>query len=365
MYGFLLILLIPIAGLSYLSWHLWCILPMPSSIKWTVIILCWLAVLLLFVSIGSVLDHLPMALASIIYNVSTSSIFVLLYGVMLFLLLDIGRLVRLIPRSWLYSNWISTAAIVIFLTAVFVYGNRNYNRKVRQSISVGTDKNIKKDLRLVLVSDLHLGYHNRADEFRRWVDMINSEQPDAVLIAGDIIDRSVRPLREDSMATIFRQINAPIYASMGNHEFYAGVSEAEKFYADAGITLLRDSTVLTRDNLRIIGRDDRTNVLRKRVKQLVADIGNDEFTILLDHQPYHLEEAERAGIDYQFSGHTHHGQVWPISWITDAIYEDAFGIWQRGHTQYYVSSGLGIWGGKFRIGTRSEYIVLTIKKNSN
>jgi predicted MPP superfamily phosphohydrolase len=86
------------------------------------------------------------------------------------------------------------------------------------------------------------------------------------------------------------------------------------------------------------------------------------FTILLDHQPYHLEDAEQVGIDFQFSGHTHYGQVWPISWIEDAIYEDVFGPYQRGGTQYYVTSGLGIWGAKFRIGTRSEYLVVNIRK---
>ena len=86
------------------------------------------------------------------------------------------------------------------------------------------------------------------------------------------------------------------------------------------------------------------------------------FLILLDHQPYHLEQAERQHIDFQFSGHTHHGQVWPISWITESIYECAFGAHKRGHTNYYVSSGLGIWGGKFRIGTRSEYVVLNLQR---
>ena len=45
----------------------------------------------------------------------------------------------------------------------------------------------------------------------------------------------------------------------------------------------------------------------------------------MDHQPYHLEEAEQAGVDFQLSGHTHYGQVWPVSWIEDRIYEDAFG----------------------------------------
>ena len=67
-----------------------------------------------------------------------------------------------------------------------------------------------------------------------------------------------------------------------------------------------------------------------------------KYTILLDHQPYHLEDAERYGVDFQFSGHTHYGQVWPISWIEDRMYEDAFGSLQKGNTHYYVSSGIGI-----------------------
>ena len=149
--------------------------------------------------------------------------------------------------------------------------------------------------------------------------------------------------------------------------------KARRFYREAGITLLQDS-VAKIGNLCIIGRDDRTNMQRKslamimeeaRKKGFISDLhhgkSSDEFFILLDHQPYHLEEAEQNGIDFQFSGHTHHGQVWPVSWVTDALYEKAYGSLQKGNTQYYISSGLGIWGGKFRIGTQSEYVVLTIE----
>ena len=74
-----------------------------------------------------------------------------------------------------------------------------------------------------------------------------------------------------------------------------------------------------------------------------------------------MEEAEEAGIDFQFSGHTHRGQVWPLSWVTDAMYEKSWGHHIRGNTRYYISSGLGIWGPKIRIGTRSEYLVLHIE----
>jgi predicted MPP superfamily phosphohydrolase len=74
-----------------------------------------------------------------------------------------------------------------------------------------------------------------------------------------------------------------------------------------------------------------------------------------------LERTAAAGVDFQFSGHTHYGQVWPISWIEDAIYECAYGSLTKGNTRIYVSSGIGIWGGKFRIGTQSEYVVLMLK----
>ena len=171
------------------------------------------------------------------------------------------------------------------------------------------------------------------------------------------------------MAEEFHRLQAPVYACLGNHEYYSGEPGARQFYADAGIHLLRDSVAQVGDLL-VIGRDDRTNPHRKPLKKIIAEAnsklpslggaGGGPF-ILLDHQPYHLEQAERQHIDFQFSGHTHHGQVWPISWITESIYECAFGPYKKGHTDYYISSGLGIWGGKFRIGTRSEYVVVTIK----
>lgn len=66
-----------------------------------------------------------------------------------------------------------------------------------------------------MLSDLHLGYHNRREELHRWVDMINGEHADAILIAGDIIDMSIRPLKEERMYEEFRRLNAPVYASYG------------------------------------------------------------------------------------------------------------------------------------------------------
>ena len=356
-------LLLPLAALGYVGWHVWCLLPLSWIWKTAVVAAMVGAFLLMFAGIWRTTDRMPMPLATLVYEVGTSSLIVLLYLVMLFLVLDLGRLVHLLPRTLFYHNWWTVGGIAFFMFGLFLYGNLHYRHKYREELALHSDK-VAKPVKVVMMSDLHLGYHNQREELHRWVEMVNAEKPDVILIAGDIIDGSMRPLVEQRMHEEFRQFSAPVYACLGNHEYYSGEPAAQQFYRDAGIHLLQDSAAVVGD-LCIIGRDDRTNMHRQSLGKIAGTHASElaaHFSILLDHQPYHLEQAEQQHIDFQFSGHTHHGQVWPASWVTEAIYECAFGAHQRGRTRYYVSSGLGIWGGKFRIGTRSEYVVATISR---
>lgn len=361
---FYLLLIIPVLGQAYTCWRFWHLLPLPVWLKICVMLILCAAFTCLFVLYGLGPERLSMKAATFTYEVGNSWLIILLYCVMLFLLLDLLRLVRLLPASFLESSTTGSILILGFLTLIFSYGHWKYNHKERVSVELKTAKDITRNYRIVLLSDLHLGYHNRRAELARWVSMINKEKPDAILIAGDIIDVSVKPLIADSMAAEFRKLQAPVYACLGNHEYYSGDSLASTFYRDAGIRLLRDESAVIGDDICIIGRDDRTNVHRKSLATLAKATSPRHFSILLDHQPYHLERTQNAGIDFQFSGHTHHGQVWPISLITELIYEDAFGPLRRGKTFFYVSSGMGIWGGKFRIGTQSEYIVAEISRKT-
>lgn len=356
---FLTFTLLPLSALAYIGWHIWCLLPLSWIWKLLILILMTGAFLLLFTGIMRTTDRMPMPIAIAAYEIGTSSLIILLYLFMLFLVLDLGRLLHLVPRTLLYNNWWTAGGIALGMFVVFLYGNLHYQHKHREELQLTTQKQIAKPLKLVMMSDMHIGYHNRRSGLHRWVDMINAEQPDLILIAGDIIDGSMRPLIEQQMHEEFRRLKAPVYACIGNHEYYSGEPRARQFYKDAGIHLLQDSCTVVGD-LCIIGRDDRTNMHRDSLGVLMKKADRSKYCILLDHQPYHLDQAERQQVDFQFSGHTHHGQVWPISWITEHVYECAFGPHQRGRTQYYVSSGLGIWGGKFRIGTRSEYVVVTL-----
>lgn len=362
----ILFLVMPLIAIAYIGWHVWTLLPLSALWKCSVITVGLLSFVILFLNFRRQFDSLPLPLARAAYEVGTSSIFVLLYLVMIFLILDMGRLCHVVPRSLLFSNGYTAVAILLLVSGLFFYGNQHYKNKVRVELELPSQKQLAKDYKVVMASDLHIGYHNPRKELARWVDLMNAEAPDFILIAGDIIDGSMRPLLEERMAEEFRRLKAPVYACLGNHEFYAGNAQARQFYKNAGLHLLVDETIVIDDCIVIVGRDDHTNRRRKPIGELLNAISADSlsshplYTIVLDHQPYNLEKAEEAGADFQLSGHTHRGQMWPISWITDFLYECSWGIYQRGNTRYYVSSGLGIWGGKFRIGTQSEYVVATI-----
>ena len=363
----ILLLLLPLVALSYIAWHVWVLLPLSAWLKSLIIFVGVLSFAMLFLNFRRVFDGMPLSVARMAYEVGTSSIFILLYLVMLFLLLDLGRLVHLVPKAFLYHNGYTAIGIFVLVFGLFLYGNLHYNNKVRVPLELKSQKPLPREYKIVMASDLHIGYHNPRKELARWVDMINEENPDFILIAGDIIDGSMRPLIEEKMHEEFHRLKAPVYACLGNHEYYTGSPEAQQFYKDAGIHLLIDSVAQVDSCITIIGRDDRTNMRRKPVKDLVSSLHTPHsslhgtYTIVLDHQPYNLDRAEAAGVDFQLSGHTHRGQVWPISWITDRVYECSWGSHKRGNTQFYVSSGIGIWGGKFRIGTQSEYVVATLR----
>lgn len=283
--------------------------------------------------------------------------------------MDLVKVTHLVPRETLNQytkeNWFSFGLIVGFIALLMICGYLKYRVKERVELAISVDKKAEKlnSLKIVALSDLHLGYGIGRDELRHWVDLINKEEPDIVLIAGDIIDSSLRPVLQAKMWENFREIKSKygIYTIMGNHEYISGAGGSREFFQQAGINLLKDSSVLIDSTFYVVGRDDRTNTGRKPLSEIVAPLDKTKPIILLDHQPYNLEEAENNQIDFQFSGHTHRGQIWPISLVTDFLYEKSYGSLKKGKTEIYVSSGMGIWGGKFRIGTQSEYVVINMK----
>ncbi|GHT34819.1 metallophosphatase [Bacteroidia bacterium] len=301
--------------------------------------------------------------APTLYRAATAWFFIALYLLLIFLAMDLLRL-ALPMQKILNGNLITLGALALVMTAVFTCGYIHYKDKKRVELSITVGAKNLSPLRIVAISDLHLGYTIDKTELDQWIKLINAEHPDLVLIAGDIKDNNLRPLTEQNMAASFRNIKSKYgtFACSGNHEYIGDTTKMTNFFRDANITLLRDSSVLINNRFYIIGREDRSRPHRRPLAGIVkAGCPLPLPIILLDHQPFHLEEAEQNNITLQISGHTHHGQVLPLSWITNLMYETAHGYLRKGNTHIYVSSGIGIWGGKFRIGTQSEYAVIEMK----
>ncbi len=247
-----------------------------------------------------------------------------------------------------------TAISVISLVAVIViYGfiNAHVIRVRTFDINVPKEAGGRKNLNVVMASDIHLSSIINNGRIRAIVDKINSLSPDIVLLPGDILDGDLNPVVRQNLGEALRQIKAPlgVYAITGNHEYIGGVEKACKYIGDHGVKILRDSTAFIDGSFYVVGREDLSARKRKPLSELMENVDKKFPVILMDHQPFHLEEAEENGVDLQLSGHTHYGQMWPFNYITKMVYEMAYGYKVKGNTNIYVSSGVGTWGPPIRV----------------
>lgn len=305
--------------------------------------------------------------AAILYKVGTGWLMLIVYAFLLALVSDIllillGSFLKNNTQEILSLDKWQACFIVAGTLLIAGIGNVNYYRKKVVKLDLETEKPLNTTTKILVLSDLHLGHAISKKELQRWVAFINKQEVDLVLFAGDIIDNSLLPLTYYELDVLLREIKSKygVYACLGNHEYLANVEMSLAFLAKSNIRVLRDEVVeVLEGQIQVIGRDDKSNPNRKTLNDLVQPNPN-KVQILLDHQPYHLAAAAEQQIDFQFSGHTHRGQVWPFSWITDYLFEKSHGYLRKETTQYYISSGLGIWGGRYRIGTQSEYVLVTL-----
>lgn len=340
------------------------------------------AFILLVISypIGRTLERLlPSATSEFIAKVGAFWLGAMLYLTLLFLLFDLVKLIfnyTGFPSLLNPSNGMTQLRKVVIgiyaITAIVLtagYINALYPR-VNQ-IKITTNKNIDgyESLKIGMASDIHLGTIITNGRLERFVRMMNEQNPDIILLAGDIFDEDLGPVIQNDMGNILRQLNAPlgVYAVTGNHEYIGGVDPAVEYLEKYNIRVVRDTTIVVEGLLNVVGREDRQSqvmggLTRKPLDKIVSGIDNSLFTILLDHQPYNLNEAVENGIDLQLSGHTHHGQMFPLNRVTKAIFEVSRGLKKIENTYVYVSTGFGTWGPPVRVGNRPEVAVIEVVK---
>ena len=330
------------------------------SLGWKfVFALCyWIATLALVFTFFVRNVELPESISQGLFSIGSTWLVFTLYMVLALLMTDIARL--FLPAFKPYGFIASLGFTVCLLT----YGYFNYKHPDIVRLDIALEKPLPGGpMKVVAISDVHLGNGTRKPQLKKFVEMINAEKPDLIIIGGDLIDNSLLPLYQQKMEEELNQLKAPmgIYLAPGNHEYISGMEECERFLKNTPIRLLRDTIVSLPNGLQLIGRDDRSNRRRLPIVRLLEKADTTKPTLLIDHQPYEVAKKDSLGIDIQFSGHTHRGQVWPMSLLVDNMYEQSHGYRKWPHSHVYVSSGLSLWGPPFRIGTDSDMAVMTIQ----
>ena len=206
-------------------------------------------------------------------------------------------------------------------------------------------------------------------------DDINSkENPDFVLLGGDIVDErtTLQQMQQTFQALSTIQNQYGIYYVYGNHDQALYASQPaftpeilKQTIEQNNIHILCDDSIRIQDEITLIGRDDRSHQ-RVSTSDLLQNVSSDDFLLLMDHQPVELDTNNQLQIDLQVSGHTHGGQMFPVGILSEwlGFGEMNYGYRQLSHMQVVVSSGIAGWGYPLRTGSQSEYLIINIQSQS-
>jgi predicted MPP superfamily phosphohydrolase len=220
-------------------------------------------------------------------------------------------------------------------------------------------------LRIVQISDVHLGLIVRHKRLARILAAVKAADPDILVSTGDLVDGQINNL--EGLAEMLQAIRPRYgkYAVTGNHEFYAGLPESLAFTQRAGFRMLRHEGVMVTDGFNIAGVDDPAGSYFKEQRQssekeMLLQLDRENFTLLLKHRP--AADTDSLGLfDLQLSGHTHKGQIFPFNIITLLYFPIHWGCLNPvDHCYLYVSRGSGTWGPPIRFLSPPEVTLIEL-----
>jgi len=298
----------------------------------------------------------------------------LMYLVLIVLLSDliigVARLLKIISKETLRAPRFRLARLYSLLMIpiiIVILGVVNYHhlRIHEYAIEVPRRSAQIERLKIAFAADFHLGEMTDDHFLERFVAKINAGKPDIVLFGGDVLEGGGREEDLDRFETEFRQIKSKygVYGVPGNHERYGG--NRSDFFIKSGIRLLQDVVIEIDGAFCLAGRNDGRPRNRKSIDELLRNAPPDLPLILLDHRPVDFDRVSQSGVDIQLSGHTHHGQLFPLNFLTQRRYELSWGYMKKRQTHFFVTSGVQIWGPPVRTVGASEILVIDILFRSN
>jgi predicted MPP superfamily phosphohydrolase len=306
----------------------------------------------LFYPIASVLERaLSDRFSGIFYALAASWVgvsFFLLWGIIIYQVLD---LFYEIPPM-------GAGAVIVTLTAL-VSGYSIYNAfrlKIKESdIFI---PGLNSEIRVVQLSDVHLGPIRNHSFLEKVVAKCNKLKPDVVFITGDLFDGSSQI--DDKIIKALNKFKSPVFFTPGNHDYFQGLIEVCNAISLTQIQLLRNKVVHFGE-LQVVGVDYsfRSGHLKKTLESL--EIDKNRPMVLLYHLPDDFDLAKEAGVDLQLSGHTHSGQFFPFNLLVMLRLPYLGGFYHNGSSCLHVSPGTGTWGPPMRWGSRCEISFLLLK----
>ncbi len=358
---------------SYILWRGHQALPKKKNWQIPFVVILVLEILIFFT--GYLFhDYLPDSIFIPLMLVCNTWYIASLYITIALLVLELFRSVN---KQWawypMFVNlyWDKTKIALFFvltagITCLMIFGYHNVRYPSVQHVYITIPKEVegRDSLNIVITSDWHIGEMIRKKQVQHIVQLCNEQNPDIIVIIGDIIDYETRFAEKEHIEEDLQQLKAPlgVYMVLGNHEYRANRFAKLKWIEKTGITLLVDSVASPDSTFYLIGRDDYINHRsRASLKTLMQQADTLKPLIVLDHQPNRLNEIAMNHADLGLHGHTHNGQIWPYSLLLQLVYECPYGYYRKGDTQFFISSGVGIAGPPYRVGTHSEIVVLHIR----
>jgi predicted MPP superfamily phosphohydrolase len=281
----------------------------------------------------------------------------------------VGAGQRLAGADWtglMLSRRQSVGLSVVLTCGLMVYGAVEAHRIPIETVTIRTSRlpSTVARIRIVQISDVHLGPMLYPGRVAPMIEAIEQAQPDLLVCTGDLIDGPL--LHPATIAADFRNISAPMgkFAVNGNHEYYFGIERASEFIKEAGFTLLDNRSVPAGIHIVVTGigdpADGRGEKDELAERQLSAVLPKNKFTLLLKHRPV-IDPDTKGQFNLQLSGHTHQGQIFPFGLFIRLLYPLDHGLHRiAADSRIYVSRGTGTWGPPLRILAPPEITVIDV-----
>jgi len=330
------------------------------------------------VAVSFILARLPLpsAVKGITGSIGSIWMGVFLYLLMFFLLSDliilIGSAVKLIPANMLQkTRFFAGTAVILLSIGVVCYGLYNANQTRFVSYDVQLNRSMSGEMKIVFISDLHLGDTNSEKRLEGITRLINGLSPDIVCMVGDIFNDNYYSIKNpDKASALFKSIKATygVYASLGNHDGGRTLGEMTDFLDRSGVKLLNDDYAIIDGRLVLIGRLDSSPIggfgelSRGDFSEVMARIDANLPVVVMDHNPGNVGQYG-AETDLVLSGHTHRGQLFPGGLMTKLLFTVDYGHYQKdsGSPHVIVTQGVGTWMMPMRVGTSNEIVSIRIK----